>query len=325
MKSLKFQLQAEKDILPCRMWLPDGSPKAIILVAHGMTEHMGRYQQFGAALADQEIAVAGFDLRGHGESPGNPVCASFYRGPEDDHDYGWDAVLDDLWFFQQYLHDQFPGVPIILMGFSLGSYLVRTYLLVKPCRALTRGIILMGSGDQPALALRILEVVVKTQIRAAGLGGTTDLVRQLSLNSYNSKFPDAATRADWLTSDQVCLKAYLDDPLCRTEISADLFHALLHAMVQAESKRKIRQAQLNGLPMLILSGADDPVGNMGAGVQAMEKRLRSCGIKTACFIIPEARHDLLHQGDAVASLVNARILAWVSEITPQISKTYPTQ
>lgn len=104
--------------LPAVLWLPDGEPRRILQIVHGMTEHIGRYEAFAKALTAQGIAVAGYDLRGHGQNPGNPDVASFGEG-------GWEASLEDMRLFFEYLAARFPGVPHDMLGFSLGSFLLR--------------------------------------------------------------------------------------------------------------------------------------------------------------------------------------------------------
>ena len=107
--------------LAAYLWLPEGEVKAVLQITHGMTEHMGRYETFAECLLPMGIAVAGFDLRGHGKNPGDREIASFGVG-------GWDASQEDMRLFHTLLRDRFPGVPHYMLGFSLGSFLLREYL-----------------------------------------------------------------------------------------------------------------------------------------------------------------------------------------------------
>ena len=103
------------------IWLPEKTPKLLFQITHGMTEHMGRYERLAEKLTEQGIVTAGFDLPGHGRNPGRPDCASFGE-------IGWTQTLADMQAFSEQLTSRFAGVPLILMGFSLGSFLVRDYL-----------------------------------------------------------------------------------------------------------------------------------------------------------------------------------------------------
>ena len=111
--------------LPAYLWLPNGEVKSILQITHGMTEHMGRYEKFAEYLLPLGIAVAGFDLRGHGKNPGDPNVASFGEG-------GWAASIEDMRLFFEMLKQRFPGVPHYMLGFSLGSFLLREYLTQYP-------------------------------------------------------------------------------------------------------------------------------------------------------------------------------------------------
>ena len=101
--------------LPAVLWLPDGAPKCVLQITHGMTEHMGRYARFGEDLCQYGIAVAGFDLRGHGENATDPTVASFGPG-------GWEASIADMRLFYENLQRKMPGLPHYMLGFSLGSF-----------------------------------------------------------------------------------------------------------------------------------------------------------------------------------------------------------
>ena len=107
--------------LPACLWLPEGKVRGVLQITHGMTEHMGRYEAFAEDLCSLGIAVAGFDLRGHGRNPGDTEVASFGEG-------GWSASIEDMRLFYELLQERVPGVPHFMLGFSLGSFLLREYL-----------------------------------------------------------------------------------------------------------------------------------------------------------------------------------------------------
>ena len=209
--------------LPAYLWLPEGEVKALLQITHGMTEHMGRYEPFARELNSRGIAVAGFDLRGHGKNPGDTSVASFGEG-------GWAASIEDMRLFCELLRERLPDVPHYLLGFSLGSFLLREYLTRYPEEGGLNGAIIMGTGHQPGWLLSIMMGIVKGQIRKAGFDQTTDLVKQLSFGTYNQKFKPNRTAADWLCCDEEALQVYLADPLVRRDISAGLFWELLGSM-----------------------------------------------------------------------------------------------
>ena len=285
-------------VLPGMIWMPEKT-KAVVQVTHGMTEHIGRYADFAAKLCDAGIALAGFDLRGHGKNGGDPRIASFGPG-------GWEQSLEDMHRFSTLVEERFPGIPRFMLGFSLGSFLLREYLGRYPEDRM-EGAVIMGTGQQPGFLLSILMGVLDGQIKKAGFDGTTELVRQLSFGTYNQKFKPNRTDADWLCANAPALDEYLADPLVRNDISAGLFRDLLGSMKRTGTNKSYVNWRKN-LPVLLLSGEDDPVGDGGKGVKAVARTMEQAGMTNVKFcLFPGARHDLLHETaaeDAVLYLLN---------------------
>ena len=287
--------------LPACLWLPEGKVRGVLQITHGMTEHMGRYEVLAEYLCPMGIAVAGFDLRGHGANPGDPEVASFGEG-------GWAASIEDMQLFYAHLQRRFSGKPHFMLGFSLGSFLLREYLTKYPDEGALSGAIIMGTGHQPGWLLSVMGWIVKGQIKKAGFDRTTDLVRQLSFGTYNQKFKPNRTSADWLCADEAELNKYLADPLVRKDISAGLFWELLGSM-----KRSGRACAYGGLPILLISGQDDPVGNGGKGVQEIHRRLVLGHENVTLKLFPGARHDLLHEEKGGAEEARKLIAEWIAE------------
>lgn len=285
--------------LPGMLWTPDGAPRLVLQIAHGMTEHMGRYAGFAAKLTDLGVAVAGFDLRGHGLNAGDPVCATFGEG-------GWDASLEDMRLFHAELARRFPGTPHFMLGFSLGSFLLRDYL--GHCSEDIAGAVIMGTGHQPGLLLAVLLRVIQGEIRRGGFDHSTPRVQEMSFGNYNRAFAPNKTPFDWLCSDEEQLALYGGDALCRKEISAGLFYQLVDAMKRTGSRDAYRTWNRQ-LPVLLLSGANDPVGDCGKGVQRVQSGMTRAGMRDVqMHLLPGARHDLLHELRSGASEEATEIL-----------------
>ena len=288
--------------LPAVIWLPDGEVMAVLQIAHGMTEHMGRFEAFAGALLPRGIAVAGFDLRGHGRNPGNTDVASFGEG-------GWDASIEDMRLFFALLEQRFSGVAHYMLGFSLGSFLLREYLSKYPDGV--AGAIIMGTGQPPVWLLAVMMGIVNGQIKKAGFDNTTDLVRQLSFGAYNQKFKPNRTAADWLCGDRAELDKYLADPLVRKDISSGLFRDLLASMKRTGSPTVYHSWNAD-LPILLISGQDDPVGSGGKDVQAIYRRMEKSGMKHVTLkLFPKVRHDLLHEETHGAAEATEFIAHWI--------------
>ena len=287
MRTETFDFTGYKGIrLHAVLWLPDNEPKALLQITHGMTEHIGRYNAFAQEMTERGIIVAGFDLRGHGRNADDPVVASFGEK-------GWEASLQDMRLFFTHLTARFPKIPHHMLGFSLGSFLLREYLGRWPDGVSSA--IIMGTGNQPGFVLSILMLIVKGQIKKSGFDNTTELVRQLSFGAYNQKFKPNRTEADWLCADAAQLDSYLDDPLCRKDISSGLFWQLLGAM-RRTGRENTCDKWNKEMPVLLISGQEDPVGDMGKGVRAVKRLLDKAGMNRVVMeLLPGARHVLLSE------------------------------
>ena len=272
--------------LPGIIWYPMCSPTMVVQITHGMTEHIGRYEELADMLTAYGIAVAGFDLRGHGRNPGDNQCASFGEN-------GWNYVLHDMHLFYLELESKFPNIPHFMLGFSLGSFLLRDYLSLY--RDKVDGAIIMGTGHQPGAVLSMLMPVVKREIKAYGFDSSTQKIKKLSFETYNQKFAPNMTSVDWLCSDTAQRVKYRGDPLCRKTISAGLFWQLLDSMKRTGKLSSYRKWNKQ-MPVLLLSGQDDPVGDFGKGVQRVRQSMSRAGMKhIQLYLVPGARHDLLHE------------------------------
>ena len=293
-------------LLPAVLWMPEGEPRAVLQITHGMTEHMGRYEKLAEYLTGLNIAVAGFDLRGHGKNPGDPLVASFGEG-------GWQKTLEDMHGFFEVLNRRFSELPQYMLGFSLGSFLLREYLNAWPQDACA-GAVIMGTGHQPGWLLSVMMGIVKAEVKKAGVDQTTDLVRQLSFGAYNQKFKPNQTTADWLCAEEGERSAYLADPLVRKDISAGLFYDLLASMKRTGSAFEYDGWDTD-LPVLLISGGDDPVGDGGNGVRRLYGQMKKTGMENVTMMLfPNARHDLLHEESGSAEKARCCIGDWLLKI-----------
>lgn len=265
-----------------KIWEVD-SPVAVLQIAHGMTEHIERYDRFANYLNKHNIIVAGYDLRGHGHNSNNPV-ATFKEN-------GWKESIEDIHYFNDYLNQKYPSAPKFILGFSLGSFLVRDYL--HDYNDNLNGAIIMGTGTQPSIILSIIMKIVETQIKKNGFDNTTELVQKLSFDTYNSKFKPNKTKFDWLCSDEVELNKYRNDQLCKDSISSGLFHQLLDSM-KRNSNSNIYESWNKNIPILLVSGEEDPVGDFKKGVLTLEKEMNKY-LNNVELKLYKGRHDILHE------------------------------
>ena len=276
------------------VWMPENDVRAVLQITHGMTEHIGRYEKLAEKLTEKGIAVCGFDLRGHGLNESQMNIATMGKD-------GWEASLNDMHRIYSLFHGRYPDAPYFMLGFSLGSFLLREYISRHPKEM--KGAIIAGTGCQPAFVLEIMKFIVSTQIAKNGFDDT-----------YNDKFKPCRTRFDWLCSDEAQLDEYMNDDACRRDISSGLFHQLLSSM-----KRTGQQHACVGwnkeMPVLLMSGKDDPVGNMGKGVVQILHNMEKRGFKDVKLCLYEkARHDIFHEyANGTADKVTAEIARWIGD------------
>ena len=258
--------------------------QSLIVVLHGMTEHMGRYELLATSLCDIGIGVIGFDLPGHGSSTSFGEAASFGEN-------NWDSLVSYIPNFISLVKEKY-NCPIYIMGFSLGSFLLREYLYTAP--TMIAGAIIVGTGVQPNIVLRGLECIVSKEVNKIGFNNGSDFIDNLSFGQYNKSIKGATTNCDWLCSDTDAITDYINDELCRKRISAGLFLQLLQSMRKTNNSKQYKNWNYR-IPVLIISGDDDPVGSSGKGPRSIYEQLINSGIENIKIEMLPGRHDVFHE------------------------------
>lgn len=287
-------------------WLPDGLPRAIVQVAHGMAEHAARYERFADALTGAGYAVYAHDHRGHGAT-----------ASKDDHGFwadrdGWATVVRDMSSVTEFAQAEHPGVPVVLFGHSMGSFLSRAYTAEHGARL--AGLILSGTAGDPGPVATVGKAVAGLQARVRGSRHDSGLMDKLTFGQYNGAFKPNRTAFDWLSRDADEVDKYVADPLCGNVFTASFFADLLGGLQQVN-----RPAAYAGvpsdLPILVFAGALDPVGESGKGPRAVADRYREAGVTdVTTTIYPDGRHEMLNETNR--DEVTADVLAWLDERIP---------
>ena len=271
-------------------WEPEGrSVRAVLQICHGVAEHIARYDAFARYLNELGIAVVGHDHLGHGRSlpeGGTPV----YFGEGNT----WHTVVDDIYVLHQRIRLWYPDVPLCIMGHSMGSFLTRTYLIRYP--GTVKAAIIMGTGWQPKAVVAGGLAVARATAAVVGESGTSDLVTQLAFGAYNKQFAPNRTSCDWLSADTDNVDAYMADPLCGADATVGLFRQMLHGIAFNQNPKNLARMDTS-LPVLLISGDRDPVGDMGKGVRRTADAFRKAGLSDVTLkLYPGLRHEILNEG-----------------------------
>lgn len=286
-------------------WLPDDAPRAVLVLFHGMLEHSARYADFAAALNAQGIAVYAQDHLGHGESvhPENP------RGHFADCG-GNGFVIRDCLHMLELAHAAHPKAPLFLVGHSMGSFLTRQLLHQFTLPALS-GVILMGSGHQARAAVRLAHAVTGAVARHKGTRHKSDILYKLILGSNNRRCHPHRSNFDWLSRLPENADAFAADPLIADNFTAQAYHDMLGGMLTNYDPRRLAALDTS-IPILILSGDADPIGEYGKGVRRLLSDYQALGYNDATMILYEgARHELLNETNR--DQVTTDILNWMEQ------------
>ncbi len=290
-----------------RTWLPDTDAKGVVQLAHGMAEHSGRYERFAQALTDAGYAVWIHDHRGHGETAGREEDRGYFA---DDH--GWDTVIEDMHTVAEAARVAHPGLPFFFFGHSMGSLLGRDY--VTRYGQHLDGAVFSGTGGDQGLLGRAGEAIAKVESRIRGRRATSKTLNFLTFGSFNKPFRPARTDFDWLSRDPAEVDRYVADPRCGEIFTAGFFADLLHGV---NGLPKLADKVPTDLPLLIISGDQDPVGGtQGDGVREVANDYTAAGVRDVTLkLYPQGRHELLN--DVVRDDVTSTIIDWFDDHLPQ--------
>ncbi|GAC1031801.1 alpha/beta hydrolase [Pseudomonas sp. No.21] len=281
-------------------WSGDAPPRAVVMVAHGMAEHGGRYARLGQALVAAGLELYVHDQRGHGRTAQHGILGLYAE-----HD-GWNKVVGDLASLNHHIRQQHPQAPIVLLGHSMGSYIGQAYLMQHSCSL--QGAILSGSNYQPVGLYRAAAVVARLERWRQGPNGRSALIEFLSFGSFNKAFKPNRTAFDWLSRDPDEVDKYVNDPLCGFRCTNQLWLDLLGGLQTITPVKNLAQIDPD-LPLLVVGGARDPVSD-GRRLEDLARALGEAGVKDVQLkIYPDARHELLNETNR--DEVTAHLLDWL--------------
>lgn len=277
-----------KDTLFGVLWLPDGKPKAVLQIAHGMTEYIERYEPFAEYLNAHDFAVIGYDHAGHGKSACTPADLGYFADRS-----GCHTVIADMASLTHKARHLFPDIPLFLLGHSMGSFFTRKYMAYHS--HLINGVILMGTGYHPFYETLTGEFLSWCIQAVKGSHYKSRLLTELALGNFNRHFAPNKTAYDWISRDEDIVSAFAADELCTFRFTTGAYLDFFRILSELAVHKNFEQIPKT-LPLCLVSGRNDPVGGFGKGVRKVYLEYRRLGLKDISFKLYDgARHEILNE------------------------------
>lgn len=291
----KEEFYAESDNkgqkLHCIAWQPeDGKVKAVLQIVHGMVEYVERYEEFAVFLTGRGYAVIGHDHLGHGKTAASKEELGYFAKKDGDK-----HVIADMYRITCAGRERWPGVPLVIMGHSMGSFFTRKYL-TRYSRKVD-GAIIMGTGFMGLPLVAFGKLVAGAICRVRGSRYRSRLLYNLTLGGNNKRIKELRTENDWLSTNEASVDAYNQDPFCSFIFTAGAYRDFFTILTELAEKKNFGTMNRD-LPVFFVAGGEDPVGNYGKGVRACYRQFESLGFKNLSLkLYPGDRHEILNELD----------------------------
>lgn len=271
-------------VLKGKLYIPQGEIKALFHVVHGMTEYIDRYDRFMKSVAAEGFLVFGYDNLGHGKTAGEKENLGFIA-----HKKGWDYLSRDVFTFADEVKKDYPELKYYLMGHSMGSFIVRcsAAFYKKPDK-----LIIMGTGGPNAFAGAGL-TLVKTAKLLKGEKYRSKFVDRLTFGKYNERFKGESDEHCWLTKNKEVRERFDNDEYCNFKFTLSAMCDLIKLNKLSNSGRFYEEIDKK-MPIFLIAGSDDPVGDYGDGVRKVYRKLISAGANARISLYDGCRHEILN-------------------------------
>ena len=302
MKEFYFPVRNNTRIHCCQ-WVPEGKPRGILQLVHGIAEYAARYDELAKVFTDHGFVVVGEDHMGHGGSISKDIPQGCFAE-------GWLTAVSDTYRLMQMTKEEYPDLPYVIYGHSMGSFMTRTLLYTYPDAGL-KAAVLSGTGWMPKLVLKSGRAVCRMEGRK-GMNETSATVDRLMFGSYNKGYENPRTPFDWLSRDDAEVDKYIADPLLGFSASVGLSYEMLGGMLMNEDKKNLEKMPKD-LPVLFVSGDKDPVGSNGKGVTQAYEAFKTAGMKDVTLkLYPGGRHEMHNETNRAE--LHADVLAFLDRV-----------
>lgn len=292
-EAFQFLSADGKTQIHAKRWIPDsGEYKGILQIAHGMIEYMERYTAFAQYLTNEGYMVVAHDHLGHGDSVTSTDDWGYFA-----QEHPSDILVADMHKLRTMTQDANPKKVYFILGHSMGSYILRKYIAIHGEGI--DGAIIMGTGYIPDATTKLGMTIAKVIATFRGWHYRSKFVQSLSYDKPYKQYDVTGknTNNSWLTKDEDTVKKYYSDPKCTYVFTLNGYMGLFETVLFDNQQENIEKVPKE-LPILLVSGAKDPVGNMGDGVKKVYAKFENAGIKDITWKIYENdRHEILNETD----------------------------
>ncbi len=287
-KNFTFLSANGKTKINVRRFDPDAAPRGIVQIAHGVAEHSARYDEFMTFLAANGFVALANDHLGHGKSVNDESEKGWFADKG-----GWDLVVGDVKKLHDMTKSEYPDVPYILFGHSMGSFVARTYLIRYPNDL--NAAVICGTGQQSAALVGAGKAAAKAVAFCKGSKHRSKMLNGLAFGAYNKEFEPRRTDCDWLCRDAEIVDRYIADPDCGFTATAGLFRDMMGGIAFIGKRENIEKMN-KSLPVFLISGDKDPVGENGKGPARVAELWKRAGMRDVCLkLYPDCRHELINE------------------------------
>jgi len=284
-------------------WMPEGTPRAVLQITHGMAEHYERYADFAEYMTEHGFVVTADDHLGHGKTAMRNGGKKGYICKQ----HSDTVMVRDEHRLKKTVQAEYPDVPYFVLGHSMGSFIIRNYMYRYGTGV--SGAIVMGTGMQPRALLVVSRIMAAAEGFFAGDDHTSTFINKIAFGAYNKRIDKPDRECAWLTRNTDIQDNYLQDPDCGFVFTVNGFKTLFKLIWKLTIPANVNKMPRN-LPVLMVSGAEDPVGNYGKAVQSVYDSYVNMGMTdTKLILYPECRHEILNELNN--SEIYADILAWL--------------
>lgn len=307
MKSSEFYFKGEEnlDIHVYKWEHEEIEAKAVVQIAHGMSETAKRYEYFAQELTKNGYIVYINDHRGHGKTA-KDLDNVGYLAEKD----GFNCLVKDMNTLTNIIKEENNDIPIYLFGHSMGSFASQRYIMEYGQNI--DGLILSGSNGDHGFILNIAEKVIGFEIKKHGRRYRSKFIDSLIFGGNNRGFKHSRTDFDWLSRDEKEVDKYIQDPYCGVLFTTGFFYDFVKGLKELEDSNNLKKVPQN-LPIFILSGDRDPVGKDGKGVLSLRDRYINLGVKdVSCKLYKDGRHEMLNEINKDEVIKD--ILGWLDKV-----------